>query len=681
MAVCQLSAVAAATMVALVLAAAIATLTSVITAHEPVTPGKNCYRKCVEGDTRTCHFHFDVHAYQTMSRACYGCPKNATDCGRPECIPGDGVKRRIVVINKQMPGPPIQVCLGDRIVVDVKNSLHDESITMHWHGITMQGPINSYGVRTPGTPHMDGVPGVTQCPIHSGTSFRYTFYASEPGTHFYHSHTGFQRADGAFGALIVRQPPALDQNHNTFDYDLPEHVILFHDWLHIPTQDKFVLRHHGGDDDFPNSMLVNGQGPHQHMNATLLSTLIPYKRFKVTPGNRYRMRLINTAVLNCPIVVAIDQHVLTVIASDGYPIVPLNATSLVVYPGERWDVVVDAGVGRSGTFWMSFMGGVDCAETEAHQFALLEYETPSSVVYESQSPVVKGKFNTRQEYIDDLALLRDMPPKPKFTEVPPKGVQVNSINSACYEDLVCVAHLRSPNPLPQEVNVPRANFTIYLAFEMRRIHNAHFYSKIYYNFDLVEDSQQIPTPQINNISFVHPASPLILTGENEGEQVCNADFQPPAKNCNDDYCECLHMYTIPLGSIVDLVMIDEGQYGDENHPIHLHGQSFWVLGQDRPIDVDDANITRSQVMEMDQKGQLVRNFDHPVYKDTVTMADGGYTIVRFHATNPGYWLLHCHLIFHSVAGMNLVFKVGEDHEIPQAPPDFPSCGNFKGSEL
>ena len=36
-----------------------------------------------------------------------------------------------------------------------------------------------------------------------------------------------------------------------------------HDWIHLPTVEKFALRHFGGDDDFPDSMLVNGHGPYQ----------------------------------------------------------------------------------------------------------------------------------------------------------------------------------------------------------------------------------------------------------------------------------------------------------------------------------------------------------------------------------------------------------------------------------
>lgn len=75
----------------------------------------------------------------------------------------------------------LQVCLGDEVIVDVENSLMGDSTTMHWHGHHQRG-----------TPYMDGVPYVTQCPIFPGTSFTYRFRAMNAGTHFWHSHTGSQ---------------------------------------------------------------------------------------------------------------------------------------------------------------------------------------------------------------------------------------------------------------------------------------------------------------------------------------------------------------------------------------------------------------------------------------------------------------------------------------------------------
>ncbi|CAL4103388.1 unnamed protein product [Meganyctiphanes norvegica] len=74
-----------------------------------LTPGEDCLRECTANDVRACHFKFNVHHYQTLSRACYNCPYNASDCARPHCVPGDGVIRQITVVNNRMPGPPIQV--------------------------------------------------------------------------------------------------------------------------------------------------------------------------------------------------------------------------------------------------------------------------------------------------------------------------------------------------------------------------------------------------------------------------------------------------------------------------------------------------------------------------------------------------------------------------------------------
>lgn len=51
------------------------------------------------------------------------------------------------------------------------------------------------------------------------------------------------------------------------------------------------------------------------------------------------------------------------------------------------------------------------------------------------------------------------------------------------------------------------------------------------------------------------------------------------------------------------------------------------------------NVLFPQVINLDRSGQLMRNFYHPVRKDTVTIPDGGYTVVRFIADNPGETLM------------------------------------------
>lgn len=81
----------------------------------------------------------------------------------PRCVIANGFKRAIKTVNRILPGPAIQVCKDDTIIVNVKNKLFSfESTTIHWHGI-----------RQKGTPNMDGIGMITQCPITPNTFFQY----------------------------------------------------------------------------------------------------------------------------------------------------------------------------------------------------------------------------------------------------------------------------------------------------------------------------------------------------------------------------------------------------------------------------------------------------------------------------------------------------------------------------
>ena len=50
---------------------------------------------------------------------------------------------------------------------------------------------------------------------------------------------------------------------------------------------------------------------------------------------RYRFRIISPGFTLCPISVSIDNHRLTMIASDGSPFRPVEVESFVLHPGER----------------------------------------------------------------------------------------------------------------------------------------------------------------------------------------------------------------------------------------------------------------------------------------------------------------------------------------------------------
>jgi iron transport multicopper oxidase len=77
----------------------------------------------------------------------------------------DGLwERPVIGINGQWPIPRIDATVGDRVIVNLNNNLGNQSTSIHFHGLFMNG-----------TTHMDGVVGATQCGVPPGGSFTYNF--------------------------------------------------------------------------------------------------------------------------------------------------------------------------------------------------------------------------------------------------------------------------------------------------------------------------------------------------------------------------------------------------------------------------------------------------------------------------------------------------------------------------
>lgn len=123
------------------------------------------------------------------------------------------------MINGKYPGPMVRLNRGDRLLINVTNNMPNAT-TIHCHGLFQNG-----------TNWMDGVPGITQCPIPPGRSFLYNFTVdSQYGTYWYHSHSDTQRMDGLFGPLIVHAPEE-EEYRKRYGYS-QDQVILLQDYYH-----------------------------------------------------------------------------------------------------------------------------------------------------------------------------------------------------------------------------------------------------------------------------------------------------------------------------------------------------------------------------------------------------------------------------------------------------------------
>lgn len=98
-------------------------------------------------------------------------------------------------------------------------------------------------------------------------------------------------------------------------------------------------------------------------------------------------------------------------------------------------------------------------------------------------------------------------------------------------------------------------------------------------------------------------------------------------------------WSFTVGDVVKIrITNDRAAFHAMQHPLHIHGQRFLVL---------------------EQNG--VRN-ENMVWKDTVLLPTGSTTDILLELSNPGRWMVHCHIAEHLESGMKFVFDVEGDRE-------------------
>jgi L-ascorbate oxidase len=89
----------------------------------------------------------------------------------------------------------------------------------------------------------------------------------------------------------------------------------------------------------------------------------------------------------------------------------------------------------------------------------------------------------------------------------------------------------------------------------------------------------------------------------------------------------------------DLIVLP-GNKLDANHPFHLHGHDFHVMA----VEKLGKNTSREEVQNHVESGKWNKsNLLYAPLKDTVTVPDGGFSLLRFKATNPGTIKEHSNL--------------------------------------
>lgn len=234
--------------------------------------------------------------------------------------------------------------------------------------------IHFHGIRQNYTNQNDGVTSITQCPTPPGSQTTYTWRALQYGSSWYHSHFALQAWQGVFGGILINGPA-------TADYDEDMGLLFLNDWSHETVDALYYEAQTSGPPTLDNGLL-NGtnvygdDGDDQtgyRWNATW------------TEGSSYRLRLVNGA-LDSHFKFSIDNHTMTVIATDFVPVTPFttdiisigmgtklnhhvpkgDGLKLTVVTGQRYDVIITADQASvADSFWVRAIPQAACSDNDS----------------------------------------------------------------------------------------------------------------------------------------------------------------------------------------------------------------------------------------------------------------------------------------------------------------------------
>ncbi|CAJ1976857.1 unnamed protein product [Sphenostylis stenocarpa] len=521
--------------------------------------------------------------------------------------------KSILTVNGDFPGPTIRVHRGETIFVNVYNK-GNYNITLHWHG-----------VKQPRNPWTDGPAYITQCPIQPGRKFRQKLvFSFEEGTVWWHAHSDWGRAT-VHGAIFVYPTKSTPYPFPQPHADIP---IIFGEWWKSDVNEVFTQSiETGGAPNISDALTVNGQ-PGDFFPCSMTETF----KINVEQGRTYHLRVVNAA-MNLILFFSVSQHNLTVVGADGLFTKPLTRDYICISPGQTMDVLLHANQEPNHYYLAAraYSSGVGVAFDNTTTTARVEYSgnyTPPSSL---SSPYLPNSNDTISAF-DFITSLRGLPgryPRRVPTNITTQIVTTISVNTF---------------PCPNGRTCQGPNGTIFAA-SMNNISfdtpNIDILKAYYYHINGVYKTgfPRFP-PFIFN--FTADFLPLVLNIPKQGTRVNVLNY----------------------GATVEVIFQGTNVVAGIDHPMHLHGFNFHVVGYGL------GNFNQS-------KDPLNFNLIDPPYLNTVIVPVNGWAAVRFVATNPGVWFMHCHLERHQAWGMETVFIVkngkASNETLPPPPPDMPPC--------
>ncbi|KAH7149130.1 multicopper oxidase-domain-containing protein [Dactylonectria estremocensis] len=553
----------------------------------------------------------------------------------------DGYSRHMLLVNGESPGPTLVADQDDWIYVNVHN-YSPYNTTLHFHGIEMLG-----------TPWSDGVPGVTQQPIEPDASFTYKFKATQYGSYWYHAHFRGQIEDGFYGPIVIhprRGDPdpfhliSEDINVRRAMKEAERNVVplVIADFTHLTSDAKWDMTLATGfEDSCYDSILFNGKGSVSCLPEDEITSFLNDQQkglLAIVPG----ASVSDKACLPPSVLIALgggqgNESALLPGVFSGCE--ETQGSVEVIEPSCEDDefIAIDiVGAINFGT------GVVSIDEHDMWVYAVdgsyIEPQKVQAIVVtngDRYSVLVKldkaGDFKIRFNGVTPLQMLGGH----AILSVP--GASVSEEESVPYVNYVGVPLTPDVIFFNPNIAFPYPPDPISQTADALFLLNMHFDGASYL--------------------WALNSSRLMPIDLDAGEPTL---FKPDFSEDNNV------TLSTKYNTWVDLVFF-ASVFPQPPHPIHKHGTKMYQIGAGTgPFkwkSVDEA------IQEIPDQFNLVNPPRRDAFASLAADTDVTWVVVRYHASNPGAWLLHCHINNHMLGGMMMVIQDGVD-EWPEIPENY-----------
>ncbi|HQS50734.1 MAG: copper oxidase [Sphingobacteriales bacterium 17-39-43] len=505
-----------------------------------------------------------------------------------------GKTKRAIAVNGQIPMPTLTFTQGDTAEIYVHNNLKEET-SLHWHGLFLPNK-------------MDGVPFLTQMPIKPGATYLYKFPIIQYGTHWYHSHSGLQEQIGMYGAFIMNKRK---------EWDIPTIPVVLSEWTDMnPNEvhrslrsatDWFAIQK-GTTQSYSEAIRMGHfktkvANEWKRMNAMDVSDVY-YDKFLINgknqvelphfkAGDKVRLRIANGGASDY-FWLKYSGGKITVVATDGNDVEPVEVDRLIIAVSETYDVVITL------------------PENKSYEFLVTpEDRTASASIWLGKGQKVSAEKMPKLKYFAGMKMMNEMMDM-NGNMIEMEGMnmqnQIMDMNTVMYPEITGEENSKSDNKKASMPGMQMPNDHSMAGMNMGDDDSGI----ITLNYNMLRDPRKTTLPEgpWKELKFD-------LTG-NMNRYVWSLDNKTVSES---------DKILIKKGENVRIILFNNSMM---RHPMHLHGHDFRVLNE------HGENAPMKNVLDI-----------MPMERDTIEFAA---------SEQGGDWFFHCHILYHMMSGMGRVIS-------------------------